>query len=341
MTTAGARGATLEQMAGVLHFPFAPDRVHAANAALIQGLLMPPGAGQAYRLQVANALWGQQGYHFLETFQQRLRDHYGAALHEVDFRGAVEEARRTINTWVEEQTQDKIRDLIPSGALDASTRLVLTNAIYFLGTWASPFDKATTKDEDFHLGPARKVAVPMMHQTKRFPYFDGGTFQALELPYTGQELALVVFLPKSADGLTAFEAGLSAKELDPWLSHLRPREVVVTLPRFKLTEQFELSRVLAALGMPLAFSDDADFSAMNGGRDPLKISAVLHKAFVDVNEVGTEAAAATGIVVALAAAIVRPEPPIVFRADHPFVFLIRDRRTGSLLFLGRLMQPQG
>jgi serpin B len=298
-----------------------------------------PGLGPAGadRLSVANALWGQRDYGFLESFQKTIREHYGAALHEVDFRNATEAARRTINAWVEEQTQEKIRDLIPSGVLDARTRLVLTSAIYFYGTWASPFREAMTRVEDFHTGPQSKVTVPLMHQTGRFGYLDGDSFQALELPYQDRERSLVVLLPKAIDGLGALEARLSAESLGDWIGRLQTREVVVALPRFRLTEEFELSRVLATLGMPLAFSDHADFSGMNGGKDPLQIAAVLHKAFVDVNEAGTEAAAATAVVAKTAAFL--PESPRIFRADHPFVFLIRDRRTGFLMFLGRLSRP--
>jgi serpin B len=220
----------------------------------------------------------------------------------------------------------------------ADTSLVLTNATYFKGDWASPFPKAATKDEVFTVTEDKRVGVPMMHRTGRLNYLDGGDFQALELPYAGNDLAMVVLLPKKVDGLDEFERSLTAGSLADRLAKLRPRRVEVALPRFRMESGFELQSVLSAMGMPAAFGD-ADFSGINGRRD-LFISAVIHKAFVDVNEEGTEAAAATAVLMPRAAAV-RPEPAVVFRADHPFAFLIRHDRSGSLLFLGRVINPRG
>jgi serine protease inhibitor len=333
MTYAGARGQTAEEMAATLHFGLDPQRLHPALAVLLHDLHADRET-KGYQLHTANALWGQKGTPFLPEFLNLVKDNYGAGLNEVDFRKATEKARQTINAWVEKQTNDKIKDLISEGLLRPDTLLVLTNAIYFKGDWASPFKKERTHDAPFQVGAGEKVTVPLMEQTAKFGYLDGGTFQALELPYAGGDLSMVVFLPKQADGLAALEPRLTEANVRGWLAKLRPDEVRVALPRFKVEAGFDLARTLEELGMKQAFSADADFSGMDGRRD-LFISAVLHKAFVDVNEEGTEAAASTAVIMTRAAARINP----VFRADHPFVFLIRDTRSGSILFLGRVVNP--
>jgi serpin B len=339
MTYAGARGETASQMAKVLHFTLPQEKLHPAFASLNR-TWNPDGNGRGFRLSVANRLWGQEGFHFLPEFLAITREDYGAELAQVDLMGQTEKARQQINAWVEEQTQGKIRDLIPPGALDSLSRLVLTNAIYFKGDWTKPFDKGDTKDAPFHVTTRQKFDVPMMYQESRFPFWAGESLKILELPYGTGDLSIMVLLPDEIEGLAKLEARLTDDNLTRWLSGLRREKVRVYLPRFKLTSQFQLASTLKNLGMTLAFlSDEADFSGMDGKQD-LFISAVLHKAFVDVNEEGTEAAAATGIVVGATAVLIPKEPP-VFRADHPFVFLIRDNRTESILFLGRLVNPQG
>ncbi len=335
MTYAGARGQTAAQMATVLHFPADQQRLHQVFANLSKEF-HADSETQGYQLHVANALWGQKGYRFRKDFLATTKTYYGAGLNEVDFQTATEEARRTINAWVEQQTKDKIKELIPPGALDALTRLVLTNAIYFKGDWLSPFMKPLTKDEVFQVPADQQVSVPMMNQTGFFKYFDEGNFQTLELPYVGSQLSMVVFLPKKVDGLAEFEQSLTAQNLTQWLPQLQRHEVVVTLPKFKVTAEFVLNQILSKMGMPLAFSGAADFSGMSEEK-ALDLSAVIHKAYVDVNEEGTEAAAATAVTIV--GASLGP-PPAIFHADHPFVFLIRDNSSGSILFLGRLAQPQ-
>jgi serpin B len=336
MTCEGARGQTADEMAKALHFTPDRDRLRAAFAAL----LAQTRAGKEgdYQLSVANALWGQSGIGFLPDFLNHTRESYGAGLREVDFAGSTEAARQAINAWVEQQTKDKIKDLLPPGVLTGDTRLVLTNAIYFKGFWALQFKKSATKEEPFRTAGGGPVKAPLMHQTGDFKYADGGDFQALELPYRGDDLSMVVLLPKKADGLAALEQKLTGPNLRAWLGKLRKQEVQVALPKFKMTREFNLNATLKALGMRRAFvPGGADFSGMAGsvGRK-LFIQAVVHKAFVDVNEQGTEAAAATAVGVATTS---EPPPPPVFRADHPFVFLIRDNRSGSALFLGRLTNP--
>ena len=339
MTYAGARGQTADEMARTLKFPAdwlaQPDRIHAAFAHLNADL---NAEGKPYELTVANRLWGQTGYGFLPAFLGVLGQHYGAGLQEVDFARRTEAARKTINAWVEKETRDKIKDLIPMGGVQPLTRLVLTNAIYFNGTWTHQFEKKRTRDADFLVTAANKVTVPMMYQTEHFQYADCDTFQMLQMPYKGGELAMVVLLPKQTGGLPALEGQLSAAMLAERLRSLKHENVRLYLPRFKMTWRVLLAGVLKKMGMPLAFNGaKADFTAMNGGKEPLWIDEVIHKAFVDVNEEGTEAAAATAVVMIGTG---MPRQPVVFRADRPFLFLIRDTRSGAILFMGRVMNPK-
>ncbi len=356
MTYVGARGDTREQMAEVLKVPVIKEVIRDQMTMIERFTVIPQGQlnlaygafirrlneqGEKgdYQLQVANALWGQQGYGFLDEFLSQLQEYYGADLNEVDFQDAAarEKAREVINTWVEEQTNEKIKDLIKPGALNAMTRLVLTNAIYYKGDWALQFDKKNTKVLPFYISPEAEIDVPTMYLKDRFKFGQAGDVQILELPYKGDDLSMIVLLPKKKDGLAALEKNLNTKNLEGWMAKLRKREVRVFLPKFKQTCEFGLGAVLQKMGMKDAFSPGrADFSGMNGKKD-LVISAVLHKAFVEVNEEGTEAAAATGVIVGVTSI---PLPPPEFRADHPFVFMIRDVKTGVILFMGRVVEPK-
>ncbi|MEQ8789632.1 MAG: serpin family protein [Pirellulaceae bacterium] len=340
MTYAGAAGGTEKEMATVLHFGatgLARKPFHEAFGTLTS-LLNSSNERGGYELTTANRLWGQKSFAFRDDFLALTREQYGAELKTVDF-AQSEAARREINRWVEEQTRDKIVDLIPSGVLNEYTRLVLTNAVYFNGAWEHEFSKEATKDAPFHLANGDEIATKMMHQQQDFRYAAVDGVQALQLPYVGYEISMIVLLPEKRDGLAALEEKLSAENVDRWIGALRKREVRLQLPKFKLTSQFQLSSELKALGMTTAFSDGADFSRMATG-EPLRISEVLHKAFVDVNEQGTEAAAATAVLIEATAAPI-PQEPVDFRADHPFVFLLRDNRTGAILFLGRVSDPRG
>jgi serine protease inhibitor len=336
MAYAGARGSTASEMAATLHFTLPPDRLHPAMGALLGNL---NAAHPGYQLRVADALWAQKDYAFLDDFLKLTTSAYGAGFHPVDFKTAPDAVRLTINQWVEKQTESKIKDLLPPHSVNSATKLVLTNAIYFKGDWQTQFDKSLTKDEDFHLAMAQTIKAPLMHLQDKFRYFNGGTFQALDIPYKSGELSMIVLLPNDAAGLPALEQSIMAANVQQWLDRLRPgQKVILTLPKFKMTRQFGLAGTLGAMGMAEAFQQGrADFSGMTGHRD-LWISAVIHKAFIDVNEEGTEAAAATGIVMR-SMAMTREQPPIVFRADHPFVFLIRDNLSGSILFMGRVADP--
>ena len=344
MTYAGARGNTAAEMAKALHFTQGQERLHAACGGLLADLNAAEKDGQprAFKLAVANRLFGLTGYRFLPDFLSINKDGYGAPLQELDFLKATEESRKTINAWVEKQTQEKIKDLILPGQLLPDVRLVLVNAIYFKGDWASAFKKDFTRDEPFQVAPGTQTTVGMMHQTDKFRYMEvAGRFQALELPYQGLELSMLIFLPMQADGLAAFEETLSAENVKTWTAALRSEKVVVSLPKFKLAwGTKDLREALGALGIKDAFDETkADFSGMTN-TEQLHISKVLHKAFVDVNEEGTEAAAATAVMAqpTCAPPTERPKPK-VFKADRPFCFAIRDNASGATLFMGRVANP--
>ena len=335
MTYAGAGGETAIQMAAALHSTLNADTLAGDFGSLIADLNT---AGQNnYSLSLADALWGQQGYSFLAPFLSLMQADYGGGLHQVDFAGATEAARQTINNWVAQETNNKIQNLIPEGALDSLTKLVLTNALYFKGQWATPFNASLTQNAAFTLGSGSQEQVPTMHATNSYRYMQSGSYQVLELPYAGNRLVMDVLLPSAGSGPSGLDASQLPADLNGWLQGLTSQQVAVSLPKFTMTTQFNLNQSLQALGMTDAFTNLADFSGIS--TNPLYISAVIHKAFIDVDEAGTEAAAATAIVME-PTAIMRPiMPPIVFDADHPFLFLIRDTQSGSVLFMGQVADP--
>ena len=339
MTYAGARGETAQQMADTLHFVLSPDALHPAfNSLDIELSQRGEGAegtdDEGFRLNIVNAIWGQDGYEFLSEFLDVLAENYGAGLRLLDFINTPEESRITINNWVGDQTEGRIEDLIPQGVIDTLTRLVLTNAIYFNAAWQYPFDEDMTADGSFYLLDGGEVIVPMMSQTESFGYAEGDGYQAVELLYDGGELSMVILLPQ-AGHFEAFEGSLDAQQLDGIIARLEHRQVVLTMPKFEFESDFGLKETLATLGMPVAFSEDADFSGMTGNRD-LFIADVIHKAFVSVDEAGTEAAAATAVVMKLTAV---PEVPVEVTVERPFIFLIRDIETDTILFVGRIVNP--
>jgi len=331
MTRGGARGATATEMDDTLHFGLGQDRLHPAYAALDASL---NSDDDPWELAIANRLWGQQGLAFEQPFLDITRNHYGAELASVDFAGATEPTRLEINDWVSDNTAERIPELLKPGVIDASTALVLTNAIYFLGTWDKPFDPEATTDQPFTTAAGEQVQVPLMYQETAVRWTETEDLALLAMPYSGDRLEMVIALPAAHDGLPALEASLTPEVLTDWDTHMRPAKVKVWLPRFELNAEFELSKALGDLGMPTAFGGGADFSGMTTATG-LFISAVVHQAFVDVNEKGTEAAAATAVVMTRSA---RPKVT-QFRADHPFLFLIRDTQTGAVLFMGRMVSP--
>jgi serpin B len=329
MAYGGARGQTADEMAGVLHFTLPQDRFHAAAGGLLADLT--GHTRPEYQLDVANRLWGQEGFPFRSAFIDVTQEHYGAGLEELDFMNQPEPSRVTINAWVEDQTQGRIRDLLPQGAITADTRLVLTNTIYFLGDWTKPFSSDDTISGIFHSSASQAVEIPMIRQRETFAYAETPDFQLLEMDYKGDDLSMLILLPQTADGLDEIAAGLTMDEIEDAIDQLAMTEVMVTFPKYGTTSEFSLKDALRDLGMPTAFSDLADFSGI--ADVPLLISDVVHKAYLNVNEKGTEAGAATGVIFEPTSA-----PPI-FTADHPFLFLIRDNVTESILFLGRVVSP--
>ncbi|MDD1713106.1 MAG: serpin family protein [Methanoregulaceae archaeon] len=342
ITYEGAEGKTAEEIRSVFYFPENDTARREGFSALNAGI---NSADPLYALRTANALWAEKTYPFLPEYTGTAERYYGAKTANLDFIGHPEESRVTINTWVEDKTEDRIIDLIPSGVIDPMTRLVITNAIYFKGEWVKQFDKNKTADAEFRRAPGKTVTVPMMQRTDDdavFLYAETSDLQLLSMPYeqtAGKELSMVILLPRS-DDLTTTEASLSAVTLTTLQRAATPRRVMTYLPKFTLETKYSLPDTLSAMGMPTAFTGNADFSGMDGTKN-LIISDVIHQAFVDVNEEGTEASAATAVVVKLAAAPGGSGPIPVFRADHPFIFLIQENETGSILFMGRVMNPTG
>ncbi|MHC4769385.1 MAG: serpin family protein, partial [Planctomycetota bacterium] len=289
--------------------------------------------GDETTLTIANRLWGQEGEPLLPSYLDTISAHYAGGFETVDFQGAAESTRLKINEWTARQTADRIKELFRKGEIDPATVLALVNAVHFKGTWWIQFDPDRTRKADFHVPGRPAPVVDMMNLTADFGYGETDLLQAVSLPYDGERLDMVVLLPTARDGLADLEAALTVGNLADWLGRLRKQPVRVSLPRFSTRSRFELSETLAEMGMPAAFSGAADFSGMNGRRYDLFISLVVHEAFIEVDEQGTEAAAATGIVMK------RGGRPRAFVADHPFLFLIRDRETGSVLFLGRVVDP--
>jgi serine protease inhibitor len=345
MTYEGARESTAAQMAKVLHFPKAQSELDTAFRHLQDQI--KAAHHKNMQLDIANALWGQKAYPFLDSFKDTVKKYYDAQLREVDFWKHYKKIHMYINAWVESKTHKKIKDLIKPGIINALTSLVLVNAIYFKGNWASPFEEKNTENAAFWLTDTSSVDVPMMTQKNHFGYMENDNLQMLELPYTGKhqeangffgnELSMIILLPRARDGLARLENLLSVANFDRWLRDSWRQEVEVFLPKFQINTEFELSKTLAAMGMPDAFNKKSDFSGIDGTKD-LYLSVVIHQAFVDVNEEGTEAAAATFASVLIGSLDLDIPPPTpIFRADHPFIFLIRHNSSGSILFMGRVV----
>ena len=341
MTFEGARGDTATEMAQTLHYNLPGDALHNAFNALdlaleSRGQGASNSEGEPFELEIANALWGQQDFAFEAEFLDALALNYGAGMNIVDFMGATEDARLTINAWVASKTNDRIPELIPDGILTRDTRLVLTNAIYFNAAWKTAFEEADTNQEAFVLSDGSSVDVDMMHLQEDLGFFAGDGFVAVELPYDGEEVSMIALLP-DAD-LATLEAQLDAATLQQLVSGLPTQDMQLSFPKFKFETKVELSEALQALGMVLAFSGpEADFSGISAAVQ-LYIQAVIHQAFVEVKESGTEAAAATAVVVGEYTSA-EPEEPIVVRFDKPFFFMISDRATGAVVFMGRIANP--
>ena len=338
MTYAGARGETERQMAETMHYRLSQDKLHNALNGLDLELASRGKGGEGFQLNIANAIWGQSGYQFAPEFLDVLALSYGAGMRPINFTEAPEESRKAINDWVAESTEDKMRDLIPEGGITDLTRLVLTNAIYFNAAWDRPFPKETTRNRTFHLLDGAAVQTPMMTQTTLFGYAQGKGYKAVDIPYKGGEMSMTVLIPDEGE-FSIFEATLGTHSVSSILKDIRPEILDLTMPLFQFESQVSLKDALKAMGMPNAFSASAaDFSGVDGRNcteDPacLRITDVFHKGFVSVDEEGTEASAATGVLMGPTSL-----PPQVV-IDRPFVFLIRDTVTDSILFVGRVVDP--
>ncbi|NYT07816.1 MAG: serpin family protein [Methanomicrobiales archaeon] len=341
VTYEGARGTTAGEIREVLHFPDDITVMREEYAEIIAGIT---SRSSASTLRTANALWAEQSYSFLPEYITTAGRFYSAEITNLDFIGKPDQSRLTINAWVEEETGDRIRDLLPPGSIDPRTRLVITNAIYFKGTWVKQFDEKDTTDQDFRTGGGGTVQVPMMRRGDKdavYGYAETDILQVLSMPYEsdhGKELSMLVILPKN-DDLKAVEEFIDAESLSDIRKNLTSRQVIVYFPKFSLERKYFLPDTLSAMGMPTAFSRAADFSGMDGSGN-LFIDDIIHQAWVAVDEEGTEAAAATTAVVGLISSNM-PEAVPVFRADHPFIFLIQDDETGNILFMGRVADPAG
>ena len=347
MTYEGARGATADEMKSVFHFPES-DILRSNFAAIYNNI----NKGQKdYQLNTGNALWVQKDYPFLQEYITTTEKYYGGKAANLDFISETEKSRQTINSFIEEQTNDKIRDLIPEGVIGSDTRLVLTNAIYFKGTWEWEFDKSDTREGEFKITTDNVIRVPMMYMDNdkaMFNYADLGDLQILELPYKGEDISMLVLLPKQGEdydyetneiitsNYTLEDIELSSEILEEYKSKMQETDLdAIYLPKFEFDTKYFMKETLSNLGMPNSFSDSADFSGMTGKRD-LFISQVIHQAYVKVDEEGTEAAAATAVI----AETISPMPRNIFRADHPFVFIIQERQTGNILFMGKVVDPR-
>jgi serpin B len=338
LALAGAKGDTADEIASVLKLS------EAERADLATALAQYRSANSHDKnpkdksavVTIANSAWVQQGFPIVAAYRKLLETSGGASFHTVDFARNLPAAIRSINQWVDESTRHKISELLTADAIDSSARLVLANAIYFRGKWQQPFSADGTQEQPFHRPGAADVTVPLMHLHESLRYLETETYQAIELAYEGTPHAMIVWLPKQVDGLAELERRVvygNRVELEA----LQRADVNVFLPKFKIRSNVPLKEVLQALGMKRAFTDAADFSGISN--EPLLISAVVHQALVEVDETGTEAAAATAVIVAPTAAPFEPDPPKLFRADHPFLFAIRNATTGETLFVGRVENP--
>ena len=329
ITYEGARGKTAKEIQSVFRFPLNNDTRRNEFLEIYNELNKD---NKKYQLNTANALWAAKNYKFLEEYFNVIKKYYGGNVTNLDFINDPEGSRKIINDWVEDQTNDKIKDLIPQGVIDALTRLVITNAIYFKGKWKKQFDEKYTSERDFNIDSNKSVKVPMMYLKDKFNYTKTEELQIIELPYKGNDISMLIFLPNE-NNISIIDKAINVQNLTTWKENLTESKVKLYLPKFTFETKYSLIETLNKMGMITAFSGGADFSGMDGSKN-LFIKSVIHQAFINVNEEGTEAAAATSVT---SATCIDMTP--VFRADHPFIFLIQERESGNILFMGRAMDP--
>lgn len=336
MTYGGAREQTAAEMAATLFFDPDQERFHPAYSAYLQSLREM--AGEEVQLNIANALWAHEGYQFLPAYFSLIEQHYRSVLKQVNFKTDRETIRADINRWVYEQTREKIEDLIAPGVLTEDTRLVLVNAIHFLGNWVSAFNEDLTQKDIFHGMGGLEQETSFMRRTGYYNYAEGPGMQAIEMPYAGGNFSMVVILPDEETGISEVQNNMNGFVFGSLLGDMRRTHVDLRIPRFETETSVDLERLLSEMGMPEAFSKRADFSGMTGD-DSLMIDKVIHKAMIDVSETGTEAAAATAVVMIMKTSI-EPEPDrtVVFHADRPFLYFIKDNTHNSILFMGRMVK---
>ena len=337
MVYEGAEGKTAKEIKSVFGFPKYDNSRRNQYSNLLSEINKKDNE---YALKTANALWAEQDFHFLDEYLTTVEKYYEGKTTNLDFRNEPEASRLIINNWVEDKTNNKIKDLFPEGSIHPLTRLVLTNAIYFKAEWLKQFDADKTRDMNFRVNPDKSIKVPMMQRTDRksiFDYTQNEDLQILEMPYAGEDLSMLILLPLD-DDIEVLENSFTIEKLTEWKKSLRKRRVNIYIPKFKFETKYFLSETLSDLGMPTAFTNSADFSGMTGTKD-LKIDKVIHQAFIEVNEEGTEAAAATGVIMAMKSFRKQKHPTPVFKADHPFIFIIQQNETGNILFMGRVRNP--
>lgn len=335
MTYEGAKGDTASEMQTTLHMSSDDSARRSAFFAIQRSINEP---NDYYKLSTANALWVEETYSLLPSYSSLVQDYYAGNSTNLDFAKNPEPSRIKINDWVSDNTDGKITGLMPRNSITSGTRLVLTNTIYFNGSWVTPFEKESTAEKDFHLTSTATKKVQMMNlYATHFMYGEDSSMQVLQMDYKGDKLAMVIVLPKDGK-LDDVDAKLTADQIDRWEKSMSSKRVNVHLPKFKFDTKYLMNEPLKQMGMPTAFTDSADFSGISGKAD-LAISIIVHQAFVDVNEKGTEAAAATGIGMAATSFSPQQEPPKDFNVDHPFIFLIKDKSTGQILFIGKVMNP--
>ena len=335
MTYAGARNETEREISRTMHFPL-NENFHSAFKMLMDGLNI--GTEGKVKLNIANGLWAQRDFQFLDSYLDQVKSTYGSEMKNVNFKAdtAREIARKNINYWVERKTNDKIKNLVRQGDLDLMTRLVLVNAIYFYSEWANPFEKEATAPKDFFQVNGATNKIPFMNQGGSYNYYEDGFVKAIEIPYADNRSSMVIFLPNEKNGIAALEKAFDYKYYQTITTSFHNSSVRLSIPKFKITDRIYLAKTLSDMGMPMAFTPDADFSGMTGHRD-LYIGKVIHQAFIEVDEKGTEAAAATAVLVNKMMAPPPARDYKVFIADHPFLFCIKDNTSGSILFMGKIM----
>ncbi len=340
---AGSAGATRSQIQTVMHYLAQDTNLYNAFSGLNSFLTTSQFIGpNESRLYLANSIWIQRDLKILPAFYQIASEYFKASLKQADFMRNPDSARLNINGWVQERTEGRIMDLLKSNDVDTSTRLVVVSSIFMKAVWLFPFDPSLTESATFFISPNASVSIPMMTRTSFFSLLQGNRYTLLEMPYRidkegAAQLSLLVFLPNENFELPQIESTILSSSLEGLMKNLERKQVIVSLPRFKLSQEFNLNQILQQMGLTLPFSSSADFSGITGNTE-LAINDVIHKAYLSIDEKGTEAVAATAVTIGLKA--VQEETPIVFKADHPFLFMIIEKTTNSVLFIGRYVNPE-